>query len=105
MDYLFYIQGWSLREMLAFSVGQLPDSSQTTPTNQSYSHASFSSGIMLLAGICQNLLRQPDIEAILIDLLSAEDNCKMLVQVSESSFAVLLFFRFLSRYTCGQRTL
>jgi hypothetical protein len=57
---------------------------KTTPTNESDSHASFLSGIILLIGICQNLLWQPDIEAISIDLQSVKDNYNMLVHVSES---------------------
>jgi hypothetical protein len=50
---------------------------------------------MLLIGICQNLLRQPDLEAISIDLMSVKDNCNMLVHVSESSSSGLSFLRLL----------
>jgi hypothetical protein len=68
---------------------------KTTPTNECLSHASFLSGIMLLLGICQNLLRQSHIEPILIDLLSVKDNCNMLGHVSESSSSGSSFHRLL----------
>lgn len=50
---------------------------------------------MLLIGVCQYLLRQPDPSVISSDLLSVQDNCTLLVHVSESSASALSFLRLL----------
>jgi hypothetical protein len=50
---------------------------------------------MLLIGVCQYLLRQPDSSVLSSDLLSVQDNCTLLVHVSESSASALSFLRLL----------
>jgi hypothetical protein len=50
---------------------------------------------MLLLGICQNILQRTNIEALSSDLLAVQENCKMLVSVSESSASGLSFLQLL----------
>jgi hypothetical protein len=50
---------------------------------------------MLLIGVCLCLLRLPDPSVISSDLLSVQDNCMLLLHVSECSASALSFLRLL----------
>jgi hypothetical protein len=58
-------------------------------------HSSFSSSIMLLIGVCQSLLQRPDFGVVSSDLLSVQDTCSLLVQMSDSFMSSFCFLRLL----------
>jgi hypothetical protein len=50
---------------------------------------------MLLIGVCQSLLQRPDFGVISGDLLSVQDTCSLLVQMSDSFVSSFCFHRLL----------